>query len=65
MDVLEAEAVADLVAAETAPQRRQPLRRSDGQLGAGLQGWSGQLQNMFPEQEALIDFPDEVLPAET
>ena len=65
MDLLEAEAVADLVAAETAAQRRQALRQLDGQLGALFRDWAGRLRRMVAEQEALIDFPDEDLPADT
>ena len=65
MDLVEAEAVGDLVAAETAEQRRQALRQLDGALGDLYRGWAARLRLMLAEQEALIDFPDEDLPPET
>ena len=65
MDLLQAEAVADLVAAETSAQRRQALRQLDGALGGVYQGWSERLLHLLAQQEALIDFPDEDLPAAT
>ena len=64
MDLTEAEAVHDLVAAETEAQRRQALRQLDGALGDLYRGWSDRLRLLLAEQEALIDFPDEDLPAE-
>jgi tRNA modification GTPase len=64
MDLLEAEGVADLVAAETAAQRRQALRQLDGALGTLYRGWSARLVQLLAQQEALIDFPDEDLPHE-
>ena len=62
MDLLEAEAVADLVDAETAAQRDQALRQLDGALGGLIQGWADRLLRLLAQQEALIDFPDEDLP---
>lgn len=64
MDLLEAEAIADLVAADTQEQRRQALRQMEGALGALYEGWSARLRDLLAAQEALIDFPDEDLPAE-
>jgi tRNA modification GTPase len=64
MDLTEAEAVHDLVAAETAAQRRQALRQLDGALGAIYRGWADRLRALLAQQEALIDFPDEDLPPE-
>src|SRR5690348_4304720 len=64
MDLTEAEAVHDLIAAETAAQRRQALRQLDGALGAIYQGWAERLRLLLAQQEALIDFPDEDLPPE-
>lgn len=63
MDLTEAEAVADLVDAETSAQRRQALRQLEGQLGALYRGWADRLVRLLAQQEALIDFPDEDLPA--
>lgn len=64
MDLIEAEGAADLVAAETAAQRRQALRQLDGAVGTLLHGWAAMLIGMAARQEALIDFPDEELPPE-
>jgi tRNA modification GTPase len=64
MDLVEAEAVYDLVAAETEAQRRQALRQLEGELGALYQDWADRLRGILAYQEALIDFPDEDLPRE-
>ena len=65
MDLIEAEAVGDLVAAETSAQRRQALRQMEGALGAIYNDWADRLLTLLAQQEALIDFPDEDLPPET
>jgi tRNA modification GTPase len=62
MDLLEAEAVGDLVAAETEAQRRQALRQLEGELGAIYRNWADRLKLLLARQEALIDFPDQDLP---
>ncbi len=64
MDLTEAEAVHDLIAAETEAQRRQALRQLDGALGTLYGGWADRLRGLLEQQEALIDFPDEDLPPE-
>lgn len=64
MDLLEAEAVADLIAAETAAQRTQALRQLGGALGSIYSDWAARLVRLLAQQEALIDFPDEDLPIE-
>jgi tRNA modification GTPase len=64
MDLVEAEAVHDLITAETEAQRRQALRQLDGELGAIYQDWADRLRGILAYQEALIDFPDEDLPPE-
>ena len=64
LDLLKAEAVADLVAAETDAQRRQALRQLDGELGGFYRGWSDRLTRLLAHLEAAIDFPDEELPPE-
>jgi tRNA modification GTPase len=63
-DLVQAEAIADLVAAETDAQRRQALRQLDGELGALYRGWSTRLLRTLAHLEAIIDFPDEDLPPE-
>jgi tRNA modification GTPase len=62
MDLLEAEAIADLVTAETEGQRRQALRQYFGVQSEMLAGWAALLKRCVAFQEALIDFPDEDLP---
>ena len=62
LDLVQAEAVADLAAAETEAQRRQALRQLDGGLGAIYRGWSARLLRLLAHLEAAIDFPDEDLP---
>jgi tRNA modification GTPase len=64
MDLTEAEGVADLIEAETEAQRRQAMRQTEGALSRLLSGWSDRLRLLLAEQEALIDFPDEDLPAD-
>ncbi len=62
LDLVQAEAIADLTAAETDAQRRQALRQLDGELGAIYRGWSARLLRVLAHLEAAIDFPDEDLP---
>jgi tRNA modification GTPase len=62
LDLTQAEAIADLVAAETEAQRRQALRQLDGGLGTLYRGWSERLLRLLAHLEAAIDFPDEDLP---
>jgi tRNA modification GTPase len=64
MDLVQAEAVNDLVSAETAGQRRQAIRQMEGALGRLYEGWADRLTRVLAHQEALIDFPDEDLPPE-
>jgi tRNA modification GTPase len=64
LDLLQAEAIADLAAAETEAQRRQALRQLDGELGGIYRGWSSRLTRILAHLEAAIDFPDEDLPPE-
>jgi tRNA modification GTPase len=62
MDLVQAEGLSDLVAAETAGQRRQALRQMEGALGRIYDSWADHLTGILAHQEALIDFPDEALP---
>ena len=62
MGLLEAEAIADLSAAETEAQRRQALRQMQGEMGAVAQDWAVRLTRCLAFAEALIDFPDDNLP---
>ena len=64
MDLAEAEAVADLVDAETEAQRRQALAQLGGALSQRQAQWRGWLLEAAAQLEAAVDFPDEDLPAE-
>ena len=58
-DLTAAEAVADLVEAETASQRRQALRQAGGALEKAALAWRAELVRCLALMEAEIDFPDE------
>jgi len=60
-DLTQAEAIADLVAAETEAQRRQALRQYDGALSALYENWREELVAALAWAEAAIDFSDEEL----
>lgn len=62
LDLTQAEAVADLVAADTAAQRRQALEQLEGGLGKLYEAWRNQLVRLQAHLEAAIDFADEDLP---
>lgn len=62
LDLTEAEAIGDLVAAETAAQRRQALRQLSGEFGQLCEAWRTRLIRAQAQLEAEIDFPDEDLP---
>lgn len=62
LDLTEAEAVADLVDAETRAQARQALRQLDGALGRLYGDWARRLTRLLAHLEADLDFPDEDLP---
>ena len=62
MDLTAAEGIADLIAAETAAQRRQALRQAEGGMAALYGGWTGRLTGLLARQEAAIEFETEDLP---
>jgi tRNA modification GTPase len=62
MDLAQAEAVADLVDAETAAQAAQALGQLDGALSAAYAGFRRELLTALALVEAEIDFPDEDVP---
>jgi tRNA modification GTPase len=64
LDLLQAEAIADLAAAETEAQRRQAMRQLGGELGDIYRRWRDRLTRILAHLEAAIDFPDEDLPRE-
>ncbi|PWS38561.1 tRNA uridine-5-carboxymethylaminomethyl(34) synthesis GTPase MnmE [Falsiroseomonas bella] len=64
LDLTQAEAVADLVAAETSAQRRQALRQADGALGQLYAAWTARASRMLAHQEAAIEFTMDDLPTD-
>jgi tRNA modification GTPase len=59
IDLTAAEAIADLVDAETAAQRRQALRQAGGALARLYDAWRADLIRAQALTEAAIDFADE------
>ena len=64
LDLDQAEAVADLVDAETEAQGRQALAQLGGALGQRYATWRETLTEALAQLEAAVDFPDEELPAD-
>ncbi len=62
LDLTQAEAIADLVDADTAAQRRQALAQLEGNLGQLYEGWRLELLRGQAHLEAAIDFAEEDLP---
>jgi tRNA modification GTPase len=62
MDLAQAEAVADLIDAESVAQARQALGQLDGALSAVYAGFRADLLRALALVEAEIDFPDEDVP---
>lgn len=62
MDLAQAEAVADLIDAETSAQARQALGQLDGKLSETYAGFRRDLLHALALVEAEIDFPDEEVP---
>jgi len=62
LDLAQAEAVADLIDAETEAQRRQALAQLDGRLSAVQARWREALTEALAMFEAAVDFPDEEVP---
>ena len=59
LDLTQAEAIADLVDAETEGQRVQAMRQLGGALGALCEGWRTALIELMARVEVGVDFPDE------
>lgn len=62
MDLTQAEAVADLIDAETTAQARQALGQLEGRLSETYAGFRRDLLQALALVEAEIDFPDEEVP---
>lgn len=65
LDLTQAEALADLVDADTRAQARQALKQMGGALKSRYEDWRVRLIQSLAHLEAVIDFPDEGLPEET
>ncbi len=61
LDLTEVEAIADLIAAETALQRDQAVRQLDGALADLVEGWRTELIEIMGRLEAVLDFSDQDL----
>jgi tRNA modification GTPase len=59
IDLNEAEALADLLAAETEAQRRNAMLLADGALSRALEDWQGRVLSLAARLEAQLDFSDE------
>lgn len=59
LDLAQAEAIADLIDAETEGQARQALRQLDGALGRQVTAWQDRLLDLRVPLEAGLDFADE------
>jgi tRNA modification GTPase len=62
LDLTQAEAIADLVASETAQQRRLAIEQMGGALHRLYEDWRTLGLRALAHLEAAIDFPDEDLP---
>jgi tRNA modification GTPase len=64
LDLAQAEAVADLIDAETQNQAKQALAQLGGSLSQRYDAWRYHLIEALAVLEAAVDFPDEDLPAD-
>ena len=62
LDLTEAEAIGDLIDAETKAQKDQALSQMGGALADLYNGWATDLTKILAYIEAVIDFPDEEVP---
>lgn len=62
MDLTEAEAIGDLIHAETHYQRQQALSQMGGALSQLYHGWAERMKTFLAHIEADLEFPDEDLP---
>ncbi len=65
LDLVQAEAVADIVAARTDRAMDAALGQLEGRLSSGLSSLREMLVDLRAEVDALVDFPDEDLPGRT
>lgn len=62
LDLTEAEAIGDLIEAETEQQRLQALQQLSGSLERIYEGWKSELAHILALMEADLDFSDQDLP---
>ncbi len=64
IDLVQAEAIPDLIKAETEIQHRQALQQLTGALGQKYENWRSEIIQALSMMEAIIDFPEDDLPIE-
>ena len=64
LDLTQAEAIGDLISAETAVQRRQALRQAEGALSRLYGEWTSRATRLLAHQEAAIEFEMDDLPSD-
>ncbi len=62
LDLTEAEAIADLIDAETSLQKAQALSQLERGLSKIYERWGGELKKTLAHLEADLEFPDEDMP---
>jgi tRNA modification GTPase len=62
IDLTEAEAIGDLIHAETQSQHELAIQQLDGAISRMYEDWAARLSKLLAYCEAEIDFPDEDLP---
>jgi tRNA modification GTPase len=63
LDLTQAEGLADLIDSETRLQKSVALRQLGGQLGTLYNNWRTEIISHLSKLEALIDFPEDDIPA--
>jgi len=62
IDLVQAEAIPDLIESETSSQHKQALKQLQGELGKIYEDWRFRLIQISAHLEAYIDFPEDDLP---
>jgi tRNA modification GTPase len=64
IDLVQAEAIPDLIASETEAQHKQAILQLQGNLGKIYENWRHKIMEISAFVEALIDFPEDDLPTD-
>lgn len=64
IDLVQAEAIPDLINSETEAQHRQAINQLQGKLGKIYENWRFKIIEILAMMTALIDFPEEDVPPE-